>query len=102
MIDPLQIKALYEEGHSLRTVAQMLSCNHMNVRRQLIRLGVPRRSHLEGQALYLARHTSLTEEERKIAQLRTYKKYDRTRRHLGKGINKWGRKIMLSLQRRKK
>jgi IS30 family transposase len=102
VIDPLKIKALYEEGYGTRLIAKRLGCIRHTITYHLSRLQVPLRTAAEGQALYLARQVPRTEEERRIAQLQTYKKYDRMRRHLGKDLNKWERKLMLSLQRRMK
>jgi len=102
VIDPLRIKALYEEGYGERTIATMLDCSRGNIEHHLARLRIPKRTASEGQALYRARHTSLTEEERRIVQLQTYKKYDLLRRHLGRGLNKWERHLVLFRQRRMK
>ena len=102
MIDPLRIKALYEEGYGTPLIAKKLGRSRRTVRDHLTRMQLPMRSAAEGQAVYLARLVLLTEEERKIAHRTQDLEAKHRRRKLGKGLNKWERKLMLSLQRRMK
>ena len=102
MIDPLRIKALYEEGYGARLIAKKLGRSHRTIRDYLVRMQLPMRTAAEGQALYQARLVFLSEEERKIAHRRQNLEAMQRRRKLGKGLNKWERKLMLSLQRRMK
>ena len=102
MIDPLRIKALYEEGYGTRQIAELLGCSRWNVTYHLTRMRLPMRTAAEGQALYRARHTSRTEKEIKEARLLTFKKAALLRRHLGRGLNKWERHLVLFRQRRMK
>ena len=102
MIDPLRIKALYEEGYGARLIAKKLGRSHRTIRDYLVRMQLPMRTAAEGQALYRARHTSRTEKEIKEARLLTFKKAALLRRHLGRGLNKWERHLVLFRQRRMK
>jgi len=102
MIDPLRIKALYEEGYGTRLIAEKLGRSRRTIRDHLARMRLPMRTAAEGQALYHARLIILTKEERRIAQLQTYKKYDRLRRKVGKGLDHHQRKFIRTMLRRMK